>query len=194
MQLYKVLLFGTLCRLGVLSLIILFDVVFPDYDSSAALVLDCSGVPLDGPDQWGDRVVVWDSVFFMRVAQCGYEYEQYHAFFPALPRLLQSITELCPNRTCIIIFGLMTSNLAYAISAMLFAKLTEQIVRDEWCIVAGLLFYCLPPSSVFLSVLYTESYFALLTMSGLCLLFVYDAPVLSAVIFGLSTTFRSNGE
>lgn len=30
-------------------------------------------------------VFVWDSVFFTRVALCGYEYEQYYAFFPFLP-------------------------------------------------------------------------------------------------------------
>ena len=28
---------------------------------------------------------VWDSVFFSRIALCGYEYEQYYAFFPFLP-------------------------------------------------------------------------------------------------------------
>lgn len=29
--------------------------------------------------------VVWDAVFLHRIAACGYEYEQFFAFFPGLP-------------------------------------------------------------------------------------------------------------
>lgn len=29
--------------------------------------------------------IVWDGVYFVRIAQCGYEYEQSYAFFPLLP-------------------------------------------------------------------------------------------------------------
>lgn len=32
-----------------------------------------------------EKLVVWDSVYYLRIAECGYEYEQTHAFFPALP-------------------------------------------------------------------------------------------------------------
>jgi hypothetical protein len=35
-----------------------------------------------------EEVVMWDSVYYMRIAECGYEYEQTHAFFPALPLLM----------------------------------------------------------------------------------------------------------
>ena len=28
---------------------------------------------------------MWDSVYYVRIAQCGYEYEQTYAFFPLLP-------------------------------------------------------------------------------------------------------------
>ena len=34
---------------------------------------------------FGQTKFVWDSVFFARIAACGYEYEQFYAFFPALP-------------------------------------------------------------------------------------------------------------
>ena len=30
-------------------------------------------------------LVAWDSVWFLKVAQCGYETEQSHAFLPLLP-------------------------------------------------------------------------------------------------------------
>lgn len=85
MKLEKVFLVAGLCRAIVLCLTILLDLAFPDYDTSAGLTMDCNGVPQQGSREWGDSLVVWDSVFFMRIAQCGYEFEQYHAFFPALP-------------------------------------------------------------------------------------------------------------
>ena len=34
-----------------------------------------------------ENLVVWDAVYYIRIAECGYEYEQTHAFFPALPLL-----------------------------------------------------------------------------------------------------------
>ena len=37
---------------------------------------------------------VWDSVFFSRIALCGYEYEQYYAFFPYLPGIHYDAAEL----------------------------------------------------------------------------------------------------
>ncbi|KAL3159210.1 hypothetical protein ABBQ32_011188 [Trebouxia sp. C0010 RCD-2024] len=65
------------------------------YDSSSGLqVLGCS--PIVDPSSLrtpgflrSHSVFVWDSVFFTRVALCGYEYEQYYAFFPFLPGLLR---------------------------------------------------------------------------------------------------------
>ena len=38
------------------------------------------------------RAAVWDSVFFVRIAQCGYEYEQFYAFFPLLPTFLRLLS------------------------------------------------------------------------------------------------------
>lgn len=64
-----------------------------DYDSSAILL----GGGCD--DGWPESVakaqqavpwVVWDSVFLHRISACGYEYEQFFAFFPGLPGLCMS--------------------------------------------------------------------------------------------------------
>jgi len=33
----------------------------------------------------------WDSVYFLRIAEVGYEYEQTHAFFPLLPLAIQLV-------------------------------------------------------------------------------------------------------
>jgi Mannosyltransferase (PIG-V) len=50
---------------------------------------------LTGADALAHRLgqlAVWDSVFFVRIAQCGYEYEQFHAFFPLLPTVLRLLS------------------------------------------------------------------------------------------------------
>lgn len=36
----------------------------------------------------------WDSVFFTRIARCGYETDQIHAFFPLLPAGQWTIAQL----------------------------------------------------------------------------------------------------
>lgn len=34
----------------------------------------------------------WDAVYFLRIAQAGYEFEQFHAFFPLLPLLIRILS------------------------------------------------------------------------------------------------------
>lgn len=61
------------------------------------------------------RLAVWDTLFFARIAQCGYEYEQFHAFFPLIPRLLAWLSGECHHQTsaykdaitCTMHFGLL---------------------------------------------------------------------------------------
>ena len=49
-----------------------------------------------------ERLVVWDAVFFVRIAECGYPFEQFHAFFPALPSFMWILKEtgLCASLMC----------------------------------------------------------------------------------------------
>jgi hypothetical protein len=42
-----------------------------------------------------EKCVVWDAVYYIRIAECGYEYEQTHAFFPALPLLTRFLANNC---------------------------------------------------------------------------------------------------
>lgn len=69
-----------------------------DYDTSSELLsADCS-------DSWSERaaksltsypLLVWDTVYFHRISSCGYEYEQFHAFFPAYPGTNRPKQEPC---------------------------------------------------------------------------------------------------
>ena len=81
-----------------LCLLLVADLLFDDYDTSAAFfphicqsnsaavhrgTLGQSSTPQQAnPFQ---RLVLWDSVFFMDISCNGYSYEQQYAFFPLLP-------------------------------------------------------------------------------------------------------------
>ena len=95
----KVLALALATRVAVLAAATTLDAWLPDYDSSSPLThrtcsdnsfitLDYTHAPAE-PRGWHKRLVVWDSVFFMQIAKCGYEYEQFHAFFPLLPLLMR---------------------------------------------------------------------------------------------------------
>ncbi|EXC22149.1 hypothetical protein L484_016215 [Morus notabilis] len=66
------------------------------YDTSVPLNLNClSKTTLPPPQEhrlfWPslasaiESSIIWDNVYFVQIAQCGYEYEQSYAFLPLLP-------------------------------------------------------------------------------------------------------------
>lgn len=85
-----------LSRLLLLSLILLCRTLLSPYDTSAPLNPTClsnTTSSLQPPRRplWPSTAsaiessIVWDGVYFVRIAQCGYEYEQSYAFLPLLP-------------------------------------------------------------------------------------------------------------
>ncbi len=108
---WRIALIAFLARLASFTISLIANITAADYDTSAGLQrLDCgsaatASVPLAGAtamctkgstsaclsvlrwfaDSLFQSKVVWDSVFFNRIALCGYEYEQFYAFFPLLP-------------------------------------------------------------------------------------------------------------
>eukprot|EP00958_Prasinococcus_capsulatus_P021484 scaffold2911_cov414-Prasinococcus_capsulatus_cf.AAC.28 len=85
-------------RIAVLCLMVWSDWLHRDYDSSSASLapLPCLQASLGEnrpvePPLWprvarGVRsLCTWDCVHFVDIAQCGYQYEHQHAFYPLLP-------------------------------------------------------------------------------------------------------------
>lgn len=83
-------------RLLLLFLIVFWRFLLSPYDTSASLNPSClinpSSLPLTQQPvlfpQIGSAIessIVWDGVYFVRIAQCGYEYEKSYAFLPLLP-------------------------------------------------------------------------------------------------------------
>jgi Mannosyltransferase (PIG-V) len=92
----RVLYYALLSRILLLSLIATWRLIFRPYDTSASFNPPCLSSSLNQSQPFDqilwprvasaiESSVVWDSVFFVRIAECGYEYEQFYAFLPLLP-------------------------------------------------------------------------------------------------------------
>lgn len=183
----------------VISLIIGSVLNIPDYDSSSNLPL----VPSDGLDGLIQRVIgrflKWDAVYFVRIAEYGYEYEQFYAFFPFYPILMKYFAKVImmplwwiTERSAIMLAGFIISNVSFVFSAVQLYKLGCVVLRDENIAFISAMLYTITPSSIFMSAIYTESVYALLVFSALYFLATNNL-IISSLSFFFATFTRSNG-
>lgn len=97
---------AAISRLLLLALIVLWRALLSPYDTSAPLNPNCLVDPHQqqhSPNSSiGSRIessIVWDSVYFVRIAQCGYEYEQSYAFLPLLPAFTHLLSRSGKSKT-----------------------------------------------------------------------------------------------
>lgn len=178
-------------RLLVLSLMVIADAVFPDLDSSAHLQnFPCGSLdktaPISTDSSWISRfldgLAPWDSVYFVRIAKCGYETDMINAFFPFLPFLMRYGakytgleffgTELMklPIELIYTAIGLEVNIAAFCIAAVALYRLSINVLQNEELASLSALLFCCNPASVFYSAAYTEALFAACTWTGLVLL------------------------
>ena len=92
---------AALSRVAMLLLMLTFDALVDDYDTSGRL---SPGDGVSSAKTSGDAerppntmcaavegLVTWDAVYFLRIAEVGYEHEQTHAFFPLLPAVTRGV-------------------------------------------------------------------------------------------------------
>lgn len=99
----RVLYYSLLSRVILLSLVATWRLLFRPYDTSASLNPPClssssnQSLPYH-QIRWPrlasaiETSVVWDGVYFVRIAECGYEYEQTYAFLPLLPLAMSIVS------------------------------------------------------------------------------------------------------
>eukprot|EP01127_Copromyxa_protea_P017093 TRINITY_DN5176_c0_g1_i1.p1 TRINITY_DN5176_c0_g1~~TRINITY_DN5176_c0_g1_i1.p1 ORF type:complete len:427 (-),score=49.25 TRINITY_DN5176_c0_g1_i1:21-1301(-) len=202
MSVKKVISLALLSRLTVWILSIIVANCAEPYDTSLSVVLHT-------PDNTKGDVLVssllghfssWDGTYFLGIALKGYQFEQFHAFFPLLPlstRVLSAVLEpvlssyLSPT-SLILISGFILVNTSFVVSAVLLYLLTLQIFRNERISLISSQLYCWNPASIFMSALYTESYFAAFAFGGYYLL-SKNQKLLASLSFALATFTRSNG-
>ena len=94
---------AAISRVAMLLLMLTFDALVDDYDTSGRLSPD-DGV--SGKSSVSDEhlrspssplcaavegLVTWDAVYFQRISEVGYEHEQTHAFFPLIPAVTRGV-------------------------------------------------------------------------------------------------------
>ncbi|WPT10587.1 GPI mannosyltransferase 2 [Picochlorum sp. SENEW3] len=213
-------------RLVTTGLMAIQDGLFEDLSTSAHLqyypcntgnVHEYDSSPTVGyMERLVEEFVPWDGVYFMRIAQCGYESDQIFAFFPLLPwlmrgggwlfgmvyRALYSVEEKeTPMHLVRMVYGLTgvgISMVAFCGAALSLYRLGLLVVRNKSIVWLSTVLFCWNPASVFYSAVYTESLFAFCTWTGLVLLEqvqrIGDGRYWTCIVFFvLASLCRSNG-
>jgi Gpi18-like mannosyltransferase len=198
----KVVALAAASRCAYLALVLLCSRLFDSYDTSAALVADTCG-PDPALQRGPPRVPaisglqVWDTVFYSRIASCGYEYEQYHAFLPLAPRLAGLLRDaLLPGlhaQDGYVLAALLLNNLAFCATLLLFYRLSLHVLRSPALALTACVFYCCSPATVFHAMAYTEPLFGFFTTLGLYLLYCRGSLAGASLAFAASAGVRSNG-
>eukprot|EP01138_Halocafeteria_seosinensis_P000060 gb/GECG01000061.1/.p1 GENE.gb/GECG01000061.1/~~gb/GECG01000061.1/.p1 ORF type:complete len:540 (+),score=14.43 gb/GECG01000061.1/:1-1620(+) len=160
----------------------------------------------------------WDGVYFMHIAEHGYDNEKLHAFFPGLPITVTAIRHylveplhlhyVLPRPVLLPVIAIAFTNVCHILAAVVLFKLTHRMFQNQSLSYTATIFFCLNPASVFHSAAYTESPFALFTFLG-CLylgnpreqplsrsklvLLTSSAMMQGGFFFSLASLFRSNG-
>ncbi|WRX34963.1 GPI mannosyltransferase 2 - like 1 [Theobroma cacao] len=205
----KVLKSAILSRLLLLILTLLWRTLLTPYDTSAPLNPACLNNPSPSPPPPPllpslasaiENGIVWDSVYFVRIAQCGYEYEQSYAFLPLLPAciFILSRTVFAPvvlligHRAVLALSGYVISNVAFIFAAIYFYRLSVIVLKDPNAALQASVLFCFNPASIFYSSIYSESLYALFSVGGLYYL-KSRANNIAVFWLALSGFARSNG-
>ncbi|PVU99703.1 hypothetical protein BB560_005461, partial [Smittium megazygosporum] len=141
----------------------------------------------------------WDSFYYLHIAQHGYVYEQDNAFFPMFPLLINffAFTALFPLRAfmneqlVMMVSGIIISNLSFVGSCVALYRLGIVLFTNENFAFLSAMLYCITPSNIFMSAIYTESTFAL--FSFICMRLIAEKKYyLAAFYLGLGSFTRSN--
>ena len=217
-----------LSRIAMLLLMLTFDALVQDYDTSGRLSPG-DGVSAKTPVDAGhpkspssplcaavEGLVTWDAVYFLRISEVGYEHEQTHAFFPLLPAVTRGVASASSalagavtggsekavgketseseslSRCALAASALAVSNGAHVAAAVVLQKLGAMVLAnddiDGMVARSAAVLFALNPASVFHSVPYTESLFALLSFAGF-----YFSERGSSVLERATSTRNRNG-
>lgn len=168
---------------------------FPDFDTSNDSYRHSDGILARILGSFAN----WDGVYFSWIAENGYTYEHFHAFFPLYPFLvrvistvLSAIFPMASFKSLVLISGFFLSNTCFVASAVLLYDVSRKVLKDTKIAYGAAMLYCINPASIFMSALYTESLFAMLTFLGLRF-FVYGHTFVSTIVFMTASSVRSNG-
>lgn len=208
----SVLQLAVISRILVLSLIVIWRCIATPYDTSSSLNPPCLSTTKTSINeeqtgrvwnQFGKAIegsVVWDSVYYVRIAECGYEYEQTYAFLPLLPLCMRYLSNtvfaplvpLMGYRAVLALSGYILNNIAFVFAALFLYKLTLIVFKDSKAASLATALFCFNPASIFYSSIYSESLFSLLSFAGVYYL-LSGVNWKAILLFAMSSAARSNG-
>lgn len=135
------------------------DALYPD---AASVARGWSFVPWRALDVWGR----WDTSYYLDIAQRGYGADSAHlAFFPlypALVRLVASLTGATPSRTALYLAAVAVSNVAALAGLAVLHHLAREVLHEREDAARTVTYLVAFPAGMFLSCAYTEGVFLLL--------------------------------
>jgi len=140
----------------------------------------------------------WDGLHFLNIAARGYDSVLEHAFFPGLPLVMRVLSSI-PNGLSIdpifslAISGIILAQLSAILGAVGLYKLSLHFCATQSVAFKATLFYIFCSCNVFMSAVYTESPFSMLTFWGLYWLYARSSFSIASMLFAIAGLFRSNG-
>lgn len=189
----------------------------PGYDTSTSLAFP-HGIGNVGElslilRYMASKLTRWDAIYFVKAANRGYLFEQEWAFgwgFTRLIALCSAVLEILGinhYEGLESLVGIFIAHFSHLLSVLALFSLTRTVFpgsHTRFAYVTAIL-HILSPAGLFLSAPYAESSFSFLSFSGCLLLAKGSVDVgrtsagtdllvlLSGIVFGIATTFRSNG-
>ncbi|KAL1919851.1 uncharacterized protein VTP21DRAFT_1782 [Calcarisporiella thermophila] len=116
---------------------------------------------------------------------------------PLVARLLAKsvlfpLGTLVHEKYVIFLAGILVTNLSFILAAICLYILTYEVFADRRIAFASALSFCVTPSCVFMSSMYSESLFALLSFAGM-ISFTKKYYIYASVAWGIASATRSNG-
>ncbi|NMO13761.1 hypothetical protein HPC49_05670 [Pyxidicoccus fallax] len=125
--------------------------------------------------RWDEYVtmgwVAWDSSWYMRIAQEGYQFipgqQSSVAFFPLYPLLIRAVETLGPN---VYQAGVLITLLCGPLALVMFTLWARRLTDNDTALKAGLLMACYPFTFYFYGAMYSDALFVLLVVTAFLLL------------------------
>jgi phosphatidylinositol glycan class V len=188
--------FALVSRAFVTLLALATNAIVTPYDTSSHLQAGSS--PLAA-------LANWDGVYFSHIALHGYDFEHFHAFFPLYPLLARWLGHLLPldPASAVLASGWLISNVSFVLAALFLYRLGRVVLQDEPVARRAAYLFCVAPSSIFMSAVYSESLMCLLSFSGMYFLTRHAQMsnpqrsfrdlIYCALLVGAASATRSNG-
>ncbi|KGG52046.1 hypothetical protein DI09_21p180 [Mitosporidium daphniae] len=183
---------GLITRLLVYAGIVAAFYLFPSYDFSVEVAM-----PFGSLSTFLHPFVRWDSLYFLQIAynSCKYRFEPEYAFFPLYPFLMSCLAPIFRNMcriNALVLSGIAISLLSFIFSIILLYSLTVEIFKSTRLAFLSCVMLILSPASIFLTAVYSESLFLMLSLAGM-LCFVKEFHFAASLFFALSSFTRANG-